>query len=67
MPHFILKFFERIESEIENEDSKKSKNNILKKYNDKDIFIDKLNKIINCSINEYFEIEDSIEDEIDSD
>jgi hypothetical protein len=43
MPHFILKFLERIEGEIENEDTKKEKNKILKKYDDKDTFIDKLN------------------------
>jgi hypothetical protein len=34
MPHFILNFFERIEYEIKNGDTKKAKNNILKKYND---------------------------------
>jgi hypothetical protein len=67
MPHFILKFFERIEYEIENEDTKKAKNKILKKYDDKDTFIDKLNKMISCSINEYFGIEDTIDDEIESD
>ena len=50
MPHFILKFFERIEYEIENENTKKEKNKILKKYDDKDTFIDKLNKIISCSL-----------------
>lgn len=69
MPHFILKFFERIECKIENEDTKKARNNILKKYDDKNTFIDKLNKMISCSINEYLalEIEDTIDDEIDSD
>ena len=65
MPHFILKFFERIE--YENKYTKKAKYNILKKYDDKDTFITKLNKMISCSINEYFGIDDTIDDENESD
>jgi len=60
----ILDFFIH---EIENENTKKAKNKILKKYDDKDTFIDKLNKMISCSINEYLGIDTTIDDEIDSD
>lgn len=62
MPHFILKFFERIEGENENEDTEKAKSEILKKYDDK------LNKMISCSINKYLIIgvENTIDDEIES-
>ena len=45
----------------------KLKMNILKTYDDKDTFITKLNKMISCSINEYFEIDDTIDDENESD
>ena len=61
IPHFIFKFFERIEY------TKKAKYNILKTYDDKDTFITKLNKMISCSINEYFGIDDTIDDENESD
>ena len=46
---------------------KKAKYNILKKYDDKNKFITKLNKMISCSINEYFGIDDTIDDENESD
>ena len=45
---------------------KKAKYNILKKYDDKNKFITKLNKMISCSINEYFGIDYTIDNEIDS-
>jgi len=59
MPPFILTFFQNIDKDIETACDRKS--NILKNYNNKDYFIDKLNKIINKTINNYLDIDDNLD------
>ena len=66
MPHFILRFFESIETDINRCKTIEDKKNILVKYLNKESFITEINEVINSSINEYFGIEDTIDDEIDS-
>ena len=58
MPHFILKFFERIETYIDICKSIEDKKQILVKYLNKDNFIDEINEIIKNSINEYLGIDE---------
>jgi hypothetical protein len=57
-PHFILKFFEKIDYKIKETKNKNEKNNILSSYNDKSYFIDDLRTIILDSINDYLGIEE---------
>ena len=64
MPHFILRFFESIETDINRCKTIEDKKNILVKYLNKESFITEINEVINSSINEYFGIEDSIDDDI---
>jgi hypothetical protein len=61
MPHFILKFFERIEFEIDTSNNVEKKNILEKYYNDKEYFLDKINKLIENSLNEYLGIEEENE------
>jgi hypothetical protein len=61
MPHFIIKFFERIEYKISDTRNKNEKNSILNIYNDKNYFMDNLKNIILDSINDYLGIENNEE------
>jgi len=60
-PHFIIKFFERIEYKISDTRNKNEKISILNSYNDKNYFMDKLKNIILDSINDYLGIENNEE------
>jgi len=61
MPHFIIKFFERIEYKISDTRNKNEKISILNSYNDKNYFMDNLKNIILDSINDYLGIENNEE------
>jgi hypothetical protein len=63
MPHFILKFFENIEKELDISKDNKSKINILQNYDSKDFFTNELNSIILKSVNKYLDIEDDSDEE----
>ena len=57
-PNYIIEFFTNIKFTIEQCKDKHSKNNILKKYDDKEYFMLELEKRLKISINRYLGIND---------
>jgi hypothetical protein len=64
-PKYITEFFNNIKFTIEQCKDKHSKNNILKKYDDKEYFMLELEKRLKNSINRYLGIEDDDENSED--
>ena len=69
IPHYLIKFFEGIESII-NHTKKKERLNELSKYDNNEYFIKELNKVISMSLKIFLDIpivEDDDDDERESD
>ena len=64
MPEFAQDIFKKIKNKIDDTRDKKEKNNIINDYDNKEMFINKLNDTIEQSIINYLGLDDdkSIED-----